>query len=80
MEELKPKVVTIGWDWREGLPQLLALLLILLAAYGTWRALQCFRGWALAASILACWLFPIVGALFVVSMSRRRRRKMYGQK
>jgi Zn-dependent protease with chaperone function len=74
MEQLKPKVVAIGWDWREGLPQVLVLLSIVLAAYGTWRALQYFHGWALVASILACWLVPIVGALFVLSISRRRQK------
>jgi len=74
MEQLKPKVVAIGWDRRAGLPQILVLLSIVLAAYGTRRALQCFQGWALVVSILACWLFPIIGALFVVSISRRRRK------
>src|SRR5947208_2951691 len=47
-----------GWDWRAGLPQILLLLLVVLAGYGTWRALQCFRGWALVGWILICWLPP----------------------
>jgi hypothetical protein len=79
MEEPRPKIVMIGWDWRTGLPQILLLLVIVLAAYGTWCALQHFHGWALMASILACWLLPIVGAVIVVSISRRRR-KIYDHK
>ena len=78
MEQLKPKIVAIGWDWRTGLPQILVLLSIVLAAYGTWLSLRCFHGWALAASILACWLLPIGGTVVVVSISRRRR-KMHDQ-
>ena len=79
MEQPGKKFVAIGWDWRAGLPQILFLLSIALAGYGTWRALQCFHGWALAASIFACWLLPIVGTLIVVSISRRRR-KMHDNK
>jgi hypothetical protein len=71
------KVVTqFGWDWRVGLPQILLVLSVVFAAYGTWRALENFRGWTLAAWILICWLLPIIGTLWVVSISRRRRKKV----
>jgi hypothetical protein len=80
MEQHTKEVITqFGWDWRVGLPQILLLLSIVLAAYGTWRAWQHFDGWALVAWVLVCWLLPIIGTLIVVSISRRRRR-MYDHK
>jgi len=64
-----------GWDWKAGLPQILLLVLwIVLASYGTRRALQSFHGGVLVACVLVCWLLPVVGALAVLSVSRRRRK------
>ena len=48
---------------------------IVLAACGTWRALQYFHGRTLVVSILACWLLPIVGALIVLAACRRWGKK-----
>lgn len=73
--EPSTQVITtqFGWDWRAGLPQVLLVLWVALASYGTWHALQCFRGRVLLVWILVCWLLPLVGALIVVAISRRQR-------
>ena len=73
MEQSSEKITAFGWDWRVGLPQILLLLSVVLASYGTWRAVRSFHGWTLVGWILLCWLLPIVGALIVVQVSRRQR-------
>jgi hypothetical protein len=74
MEQSTQVIATkFGWDPRAALPQVLLLLWVALASYGTWRALHCFRGRIRVAWILVCWLLPVVGALIVLAVSRRRR-------
>lgn len=70
---IKEGITQFGWDWRAGLPQLLVLLWVVMAAYGTWRALRRFHGRVLVAWIAVCWLLPIIGTLIVILISRRRK-------
>ncbi len=70
---IKRGITEFGWDWRTGLPQLLLLLWVVMACYGTWRALHRFHGWVLVGWILVCWVLPIMGAFIVISISRRHK-------
>ena len=73
---IKEEATQFGWDWKAGLPQIILLLWIVLASYGTWRALQTFQGWNLVGCICVCWLLPVIGAFIVIWITRQRRQSL----